>query len=101
MLRDLDVANSGIPGCVFCYFTKSKVHEEMADYAAAIMDLETLLTRVDPEFAQGWYRLANLYQNTDRHDDAAKALARFRAIRTLQTDRETEYLRKTFLNALK
>jgi predicted Zn-dependent protease len=101
MLHDLDAAINGIPGCVFCYFTRSKVHEEMGDNAAAIADLETLVTRVDPEFAQGWYRLANLYQHSNRRDEAAQALAKFRALRSAQTDRETEYLRQTFLDALK
>jgi hypothetical protein len=28
MVRDLDTANRGIPGCAFCYFTLSKVHQE-------------------------------------------------------------------------
>jgi predicted Zn-dependent protease len=101
MLRDLDAANSGISSCVFCYFTESKVYEQMGDDADAIRNLETLVTRVDPEFAQGWYRLASLYQHVNRRDEAAKALARFRALRSAQTDRETEYLRQTFLDALK
>ncbi len=101
MLRDLDAANSGISSCAFCYFTESKVYEQMGDDADAIRNLETLVTRVDPEFAQGWYRLASLYQHVNRRDEAAKALARFRALRTAQTDRETEYLRQTFLDALK
>lgn len=97
----MDAANSRIPNCVFCYFTMSKVHEEMGDNAGAIEDLETLVTRVDPRFAQGWYRLATLYQHTDKRDEAAKALGKFRALKSAQTDRETEYLRQTFLDALK
>jgi tetratricopeptide (TPR) repeat protein len=100
MLHDLDEANRGIPGCAFCYFVQSKVHQEMGDESAALADLEQLVTRVDPEFSQGWYRLANLYQHAGRQDDAAKALARFRGIKIEQTDRETEYLRKVFLSAL-
>jgi len=100
MLHDLDEANRRIPACAFCYFAQSKVHQEMGDEEAAIVDLEQLVTRIDPEFSQGWYRLANLYQHAGRHDDAAKALERFRSIKTEQTDRETEYLRKVFLSAL-
>jgi tetratricopeptide (TPR) repeat protein len=100
MLRDLDEANRGIPGCAFCYFAQSKVHQEVGDEGAAIADLEQLVTRVDPEFSQGWYRLANLYQRAGRQDDAARARSRFRSIKTEQTDRETEYLRKVFLSAL-
>jgi tetratricopeptide (TPR) repeat protein len=100
MLHDLDQANRGIPGCAFCYFAQSKVHQELGEEAAAITDLEQLVTSVDPEFSQGWYRLANLYQHAGRRDDAAKALERFRSIKSEQTDRETEYLRKVFLSAL-
>ena len=100
MLHDLDEANRGIPGCAFCYFAQSKVHQEMGDEGAAIADLEQLVTRVDSEFSQGWYRLANLYQHAGRHDDAMNALERFRNIKSDQTDRETEYFRKVFLSAL-
>jgi tetratricopeptide (TPR) repeat protein len=100
MVHDLDTANRNISGCAFCYFTLSKVHQEMGDEAAAIKDLELLAGRIDPEFAQGWYRLGNLYQHAGRHDDAEQALARFRAIKSVQTDRETDYLRKVFLSAV-
>jgi len=100
MLHDLDEAKRGIPNCAFCYFAESKVHQEMGDEGAAIADLQELVTRIDAEFSQGWYRLANLYQHAGRHDDAAKALARFRGIKTRQTDLETEYLRKVFLSAM-
>jgi tetratricopeptide (TPR) repeat protein len=100
MLHDLEEAKRGIPGCAFCYFAQSKVHQKMSDEGSAIADLEQLVTRVDPEFSQGWYRLASLYQHAGRQNDAAKALARFRNIKTEQTDRETEYLRKVFLSAL-
>jgi tetratricopeptide (TPR) repeat protein len=100
MLRDLDTASRSIPGCAFCYFEQSKVHQEMGQDTAAIADLEMLVERIDPEFAQGWYRLSNLYQHAGRANDASRALARFRAIKTAQTDRDTEYLRKLFLSAL-
>lgn len=100
MLRDLGTANRGIPGCAFCYFTQSKVHQELGDDGAAIADLETLVGKIDPEFAQGWYRLGNLYQRAGRRDDAEKTLAKFRAIKSVQTDRETDYLRKVFLSAV-
>jgi len=99
MLQDLDTANHGIPRCTFCYFTQSKVHQELGDEAAAITDLETLVGKIDPEFAQGWYRLGNLYQHAGRREDAEKTLAKFRAIKSVQTDRETDYLRTVFLSA--
>ena len=76
------------------------MHQEKGDEAAAITDLETLVSRIDPQFSQAWYRLATLYQHAGRADDASIALARFRAIKAAQTDRETVYLRKLFLSAL-
>jgi tetratricopeptide (TPR) repeat protein len=100
MLKDLDEANRQIPGCAFCYFTQSKVHQKMGDEGAAIADLETLVTRVDPEFAQGWYRLGKLYQRGGRPDDADKALEKFRSINGEHDAEEMEYLRKVLLSAL-
>jgi tetratricopeptide (TPR) repeat protein len=100
MLNDLDKASRQIPACSFCYFAQSKVHQKMGDEGAAIADLETLVTRVDPEFAQGWYRLSNLYRQAGRPDDAAKALAKFRNINGEHDAEEMEYLRKVLLSAL-
>jgi len=101
MLRDLDAASRSLPGCAFCYFSQSKVHQELGDDAAAIADLELLVSRVDPEFSQGWYRLATLYQHAGRHADSEKALTRFRAIKTRQSDEEAEYLRRLLLESVK
>ena len=100
MLQDLNSAIRQIPACSFCYLAASKVHQEKGDEAAAITDLETLVSRIDPQFSQAWYRLGTLYQHAGRADDASIALARFRAIKAAQTDRETVYLRKLFLSAL-
>jgi tetratricopeptide (TPR) repeat protein len=100
MLADLGAANRAMPACAFCYFALSKVHQAMGNERAAIGDLETLVERVDPEFSNGWYRLANFYQHAGRSADAAKALERFQAIKTAYPDRESEYLRKFFLSEL-
>jgi tetratricopeptide (TPR) repeat protein len=100
MLNDLDKAVRQIPACAFCYFAQSKVHQKMGDEGAAIADLETLVTRIDPEFAQGWYRLSNLYRQAGRPDDAAKALAKFRNINNEHDAHEMEYLRRILLSAL-
>jgi tetratricopeptide (TPR) repeat protein len=100
ILGDLNRATHDMRDCSFCYLARSKVHQEMGDERAAIAELETLVERVDPEFANGWYRLANLYQHAGRGADAAKALERFHAIKTAQTDREAEYLRGFFLSEL-
>jgi tetratricopeptide (TPR) repeat protein len=100
MLKDLDEANRQIPGCAFCYFAQSKVHQKMGNEDAAIADLEILVTRVDPEFAQGWYRLSKLYQRGGRPDDADKALEKFRSINGEHDAQEMEYLRKVLLSAV-
>ena len=100
ILGNLDRATHDMSDCSFCYLALSKVHEEMGNERAAIADLETLVGRVDPEFSNGWYRLANLYQHAGRSADSAKALERFHAIKTAQTDREAEYLRAFFLSEL-
>ncbi len=100
MLHDLNQASNGIPNCAFCYLMQSKVHQAMDDNAAAIVDLETLVTRLDPEFSQGWYRLGKLYERSGRQEDASKALQRFQSIKSQQGAREMEYLRKLFLSAL-
>jgi predicted TPR repeat methyltransferase len=72
----------------------------MGNEAAAIADLETLVTRVDPGFPNGWYRLANLYQHSGRSADAAKAFERFDSIKTAQTRSEAEYVGKFLLPEL-
>ena len=43
MLQDLGIAVRQIPGCSFCYFTASKVHQAKKDEAAAIADLRRKL----------------------------------------------------------
>jgi tetratricopeptide (TPR) repeat protein len=100
MLGDLKTAIQTMPGCAFCYFALSKVHQAMGNAGGAIGDLQTLVERIDPEFSKGWYRLASLYQHSGRTADAARALEKFHAIKTAQTDPEAAYLRKFFLSEL-
>ncbi len=100
MLHDLEEANRNVPACTFCYFTLSKVHQEMGDEDAAVRDLETLVTHVDPNFAQAWYRLSKMYQRRGRSGDASKALERFRRIQSKQDDEEADYLRKLVLSTI-
>ena len=94
ILADLDRATHAIPDCSYCYLALSKVHQQMGNNRAAIKELETLVTRVDPQFANGWYRLAGLYQQAGRAADAASALDKFQRIKTATTASESEYLGK-------
>jgi tetratricopeptide (TPR) repeat protein len=100
MLADLEAATHAMADCSFCYLVLSKVHQEVGNEPAAIADLETLIARVDPEFSNGWYRLANLYQRAGRTADAARALKKFESIKTAQTNSEAEYLGKFLLPEL-
>lgn len=100
MLADLDAATHAMTDCSFCYLALSKVHQEMGNEPAAIADLETLVGRVDAEFSDGWYRLANLYQHAGRTRDAARALKRFESIKAAQANSEGEYLGKFILPGL-
>ncbi|HXJ38512.1 MAG TPA: tetratricopeptide repeat protein [Bryobacteraceae bacterium] len=100
MLADLEVAAHAMTDCSFCYLALSRVHQEMGNERAAIADLEILVERVDREFSNGWYRLANLYQHAGRTADAAGALKRFESIKTAHTNSEAEYLGKFLLPEL-
>jgi tetratricopeptide (TPR) repeat protein len=97
LLRDLAAATRAIPQCSLCWFARAKVHESMGDEQAAIADLETLLRTVDPGFGQAWYRLAALYKRGGRDAEAAVATARFREIKSEETDRDAEMLRRQFV----
>jgi tetratricopeptide (TPR) repeat protein len=101
MLRELDTAESGIPSCALCYFVRSKVHQTSGDVPAAIADLETLVTRIKPDFDQAWYRLAALYQRAGRQQDSYRARARFEAIKAKEVDPDTELIRTMLLPGLR
>ncbi len=92
IMADLETATRTMTDCSFCYLALSKVHQEMGNDPASIADLETLVEQVDPQFSNGWYRLANLYQRSGRTTDAARALKKFESIKTVQTHSEAEYL---------
>jgi tetratricopeptide (TPR) repeat protein len=100
MLRELEAAERGIPSCTLCYFERSKVHQAASDVPAAIADLETLVTRIAPDFDQAWYRLAALYQRAGRQQDSNRARARFEAIKAKNVDPDTELIRTMLLPSL-
>ncbi|MGI9071564.1 MAG: tetratricopeptide repeat protein [Bryobacteraceae bacterium] len=93
MLQELDAANREIPFCSLCYFVRSKVLQASGDAPAAIADLETLVTRIAPDFDQAWYRLAALYQRAGRQQDSNRARAKFEAIKARGVDPDTELVR--------
>jgi len=97
MLDDLAAAERGIPSCTLCYLVQSKVHEAAGDPAAAIADLNILVSRIEPEFDQAWYRLALLYRKLGQEPAARAARARFETIRATRTDAEMELARGSLL----
>jgi tetratricopeptide (TPR) repeat protein len=99
ILNDLSLAVQAIPNCSLCYLAISKIHEREGDQNTATADLEKAVG-MDPTYAEAWYRLASLYEQTGNHGAAQQARHRFQELQANKTDRDTEMLRKMFLNAL-
>lgn len=99
MLNDLTVAARAIPQCSLCYLAMSKVHQRKGDLGIATADLEKAVG-LDPSFAEAWYRLAALYEQTGQPEAARQARHRFEMLKENKADRETEMLRGVFLKSL-
>jgi tetratricopeptide (TPR) repeat protein len=99
LLRELALAEHGIPACSLCGLAESKVHQAQGNIPAAIADLEQTV-KLDPNFPEAWYRLALLYERADRPQDAERARARHSQLKTQQADREAETLRQVFMKSL-
>ncbi len=93
IIRELTVAAGAIPDCSLCYAARSKAEEATGDENAAIADLRKAVS-LDPEFAQGWYRLGRLYEHAGNAMEAQAAMAHFRAIKAIERDREAELFRR-------
>jgi tetratricopeptide (TPR) repeat protein len=98
MLNDLTVAARAIPQCSLCYLAMSKVHQWQGDLGIATADLEKAVG-LDPSFAEAWYRLAALYEQTGQPEMARQARHRFEMLKENKADRETEMLRGVFLKS--
>ncbi len=99
MLRELAVADRTIPACTLCSLNQGKIYQARGDSLMAIAALERAV-KLDPEFSEAWYHLAPLYERVGRPADAEKARARFRELKTEKSNRETETLRRMFLETL-
>ena len=99
ILKELATASSEIPACGLCYLTASKVKEAQGDPQAAMAELQQAV-RFVPDYADAWYRLASLYDRLGRRADAAQARERFERLKVDKEDRETDMLRKVFLQTL-
>jgi tetratricopeptide (TPR) repeat protein len=99
MLNDRTVAARAIPQCSLCYLAMSKVHQRKGDRRVATADLE-IAVGLDPSFAEAWYRLAALYEQTGQPEAARQARQRFEMLKENNADRETEMLRDVFLKSL-
>jgi tetratricopeptide (TPR) repeat protein len=99
MLNDLTIAARAIPRCSLCYLALSKVHQRKGDRRVATADLEKAV-RLDPSFAEAWYRLAALYEQAGKAEAARQARGRFEKLKGDKANRETEMLRDVFLKSL-
>ncbi|PYV03212.1 MAG: hypothetical protein DMG26_09855 [Acidobacteria bacterium] len=99
ILKELALAGRDIPDCCLCSLTASKVHKAQGNFPAATADLERAV-RFAPDYADAWYRLASLYDRVGRKADAAQARIRFERLKADKEDRETNMLRKGFLQTL-
>jgi tetratricopeptide (TPR) repeat protein len=99
ILKELALAGREIPGCGLCSLTASKAHEAQGNFPAATADLKQAV-RFAPDYADAWYRLASLYDRVGRKADAAQARIRFERLKAGKEDRETDMLRKVFLQTL-
>ena len=100
ILKEPAIANRTIPSCSLCSLTESKAHRAAGDIENAIADLETAV-RVDPIYADAWYRLPMLYERVGRRQDAARAPELFQRIETKKENQESEMLRNIFLQTLR
>ena len=99
VLRELAIAERGVPSCSLCYIAQSKAHEALGNLQAAIADLETAI-RLAPSYPEAWYRLAPLYERVGRLADATKARGQFQKFKADKENRESEMLRNVFMQTL-
>ena len=89
MLRELETANQGIPGCALCYLVRGKVHQAQGNLKSAIDDLEKAV-RLVPAFSEAWDHLSLVYGRAGRRTDAAQASAQFTKLKAEKANNETE-----------
>jgi tetratricopeptide (TPR) repeat protein len=99
MLNELTTAARAIPRCSLCYLALSKVHQRKGDRRTATDDLKEAV-RLDPSFAEAWYRLAALDEQAGQAEAARQARRRFEELKGNKANRETEMLRDVFLKSL-
>jgi tetratricopeptide (TPR) repeat protein len=99
ILRELNVAEAGIPKCSLCYVAASKAHQQMQSPEDALRDLKTAV-QLDPALPEAWYHLAQVEDSLGHHAEAATARSRFAKLKTERSSREDEMLRAAFMKSL-
>lgn len=99
MLRDLDLAEEGIPRCSLCSLAKSKILERQGDVPAAIRELERA-AQTSPDMSEAWYRLSILYQRAGDKQKATAARTRFKGLKSREFNREQEMLRRAVMESV-
>lgn len=99
ILRELDVAEAGIPKCSLCYVAASKAHQQMQAPEDAMRDLKTAV-QLDPGLPEAWYHLAQVEDSLGHYSEAVTARSRFAKLKAERSSREDEMLRAAFMKSL-
>jgi tetratricopeptide (TPR) repeat protein len=99
MLAEISTAERQIPDCSLCYLAQSKIDEARGARGNAIQDLQEAI-RLDSNFPEAWYRLGTLYEQMGQRAEAAQARKRFKALKAVKSQRESDMLRSAFVRAM-
>jgi Flp pilus assembly protein TadD len=99
VLQDLAVAEKSIQDCALCYVASGKVHEEQNELPDALADLQKAVSLAS-DLSEGWYHLASVYDRMGSAPKAAKARARFQALKANADEHEKNLLRGVLMQSL-
>ena len=96
ILNDLSKAIRQMPSCSVCLLLRSRVYEASHEDSLALADGKRTVT-IEPRSASAWYLLSRLERKAGKTQEAADALAHFRAIADDEATQEAQSLRAQFL----
>lgn len=79
-LRAVDALLKHHPEVPDLYFLRARIHFQKNDWQAVASDLEQAV-KLNPQFADAFYQLANAYSKLGRPEDSTQALARYRELK--------------------
>ncbi len=96
MRNELDSAVRVAPDCSACFFARGKVKQAQGEIEPAIADYQHALD-LNPDFADGWFRLSILYGRIGEREKADEARRRFHAIKKESSDKDAEMIQRLIL----